>query len=290
MQIIADLFNTIFYGPIVNVLVLLLHFLESLNVPGALGISIILVTILIRLLVWPFMASQLKTTKKMAELKPHLDALKSKHKDDKQALAKAQMDLYKEHGVNPAGGCLPLLFQIPPMIAIYQVVNSFFRNPNLDAINHVLYNPAWHLTKVPDLSFFGLNLGDRPSDFLKLGSFPEFLTLIRGHWLIILIPIITAGFQLIQSRMMLPQAVKTYPKDTKKEKEEKESMEDAMASMQGQMMFLMPLMMGYITFTFPIGLALYLNTVSIVGIFQQYLISGWGGLATWFKFLAPKKD
>ncbi len=278
MQIIYTLFDTLFFGPIVNILVLLVRGLENLGIPGALGIAIIIVTLLIRILIWPLMASQLKTTKKMAELKPHLDELKKKHKEDKQAFAKAQMDLFKEHGVNPAGGCLPLLIQIPPMIAIYQVIYSFFSGQaGLDRINHVLYNSSWHLSKVPNLDFFGMNLADKPSDFARVGL------------LILLIPVLTAILQLFQSRMMTPVTPKIQKNDSKKEKAEKESMEDAMASMQGQMLFIMPLMMGYITFTFPIGLALYLNTISIVGIFQQYLISGWGGLNSWFGFLSSSK-
>lgn len=279
MQVITYLFDTIFFAPIVNVLVLLVRGLEGLGIPGALGIAIIVVTILIRILVWPLMATQLKATKKMAELKPHLDELKKKHKDDKQALAKAQMDLYKEHGVNPAGGCLPLLIQIPPMIAIYQVIYSFFSGQaGLERINHVLYNASWRLNDIPNLNFFGLNLADKPADFARVGA------------LILLVPVLTALLQLIQSRMMTPKVVAVNAKDSKKEKQEKESMEDAMASMQGQMMFIMPLMMGYISYTFPMGLALYLNTITIVGIFQQYLISGWGNLESWINIISPNKS
>jgi YidC/Oxa1 family membrane protein insertase len=224
----------LFFAPIVNILVLLIRGLEGMSVPGALGIAIIIVTILIRLLVWPLMATQLKSAKKMADLKPHLDELKKKHKDDKQALAKAQMDLYKEHGVNPAGGCLPLLIQIPPMIAIYQVIYSFFSGPGgLDRINHVLYNQSWRLTEIPNLNFFGLNLADKPSDFARVGT------------LILVVPVLTALLQLVQSRMMTPKVVPVNKKDSKKEKQEKESMEDAMASMQGQMMFIILLLYRY---------------------------------------------
>jgi YidC/Oxa1 family membrane protein insertase len=162
------------------------------------------------------------------------------------------------------------------MIAIYQVIYSFFSGTaGLDRINHVLYNQAWKLTEVPNLNFFGMNLADKPSDFARVGL------------IILVVPVITALLQLIQSRMMTPKVVAVNKKDSKKEKEEKESMEDAMASMQTQMMFIMPLMMGYISYTFPMGLALYLNTLTLVGIFQQYLISGWGGLADWVKKLSP---
>ena len=279
MQVITSLFDTLFFAPIVNILVLLIRGLEGMSVPGALGIAIIIVTILIRLLVWPLMATQLKSAKKMADLKPHLDELKKKHKDDKQALAKAQMDLYKEHGVNPAGGCLPLLIQIPPMIAIYQVIYAFFDGAyGLNRINGVLYNQDWALSQVPNLNFFGMNLADKPADFSRVGV------------LILIVPVLTALLQLIQSRMMTPKVVAINAKDSKKEKQEKESMEDAMASMQGQMLFIMPLMMAWISYTFPIGLALYLNTLTLVGIWQQYLISGLGGLESWIKKLSPNRS
>src|SRR3990167_419209 len=115
---IGDIFNLLFMGPVVNLLVALYQGLQSAHIPGALGFSIMTLTILVRFLVWPFMGSQIKATKKMSDLRPHLDELKKKHKDDKQALASAQMALYKEHGVNPAGGCLPALIQIQIFIAL----------------------------------------------------------------------------------------------------------------------------------------------------------------------------
>lgn len=267
MQIITDLFNTLFFGPIVNVIVFVIRVLEASNVPGALGLAIILLTIAIRVLIWPLMATSMKSAKKMADLKPHLDKLKDKHGSDKQALAAAQMALYKEHGVNPAGGCLPVLIQIPPMIAIYQVIFAFFQgDAGLQRINHVLYNPQWRLASIPDLHFFGVNLALKPSDFQTAG------------FLILLIPVITGLLQLIQSRMMAPKVVKEYPSDSPKEKKEKESAEDTMVAVQSQMTYFMPVMIGYIAFTFPIGLALYWNTLTLIGIWQQYRISGWGGM------------
>src|SRR6266496_1671472 len=104
MQIVGQLFNSLFFAPIVNLLVLILHGLEVMHIPGALGFSIMILTVLIRLLVWPLMSSQLKSARVVAELKPQLDKLKLKHKDNKTAMSAAQMALYKEHGINPAGG------------------------------------------------------------------------------------------------------------------------------------------------------------------------------------------
>lgn len=273
MQIIGDFFNLIFFGPTVNLLVLILHGLQLLYIPGALGFSIILLTVIIRLIVWPFMGSQLRSAKKMADLKPHLDALKAKHGSDKQALAAAQMALYKEHGVNPAGGCLPALIQLPIIWALYQTIFAFFSGPSgLQHINQVLYFPQLHLSSIPDLSFLGLNLAVKPSEFAHLG------------WFLLLIPLATALLQFLQSKMMASKPVKTYPSDSAKEKKEKVQEEDTATAMQSQMMYMMPLMIGYFAFQFPLGLALYWNTLTVMSIFQQYLISGWGGLDDWIRF------
>lgn len=267
MQIIIDLFNSLFLGPVVNLLVLILQGLQAAHIPGALGFAIIILTIIIRLLVWPFMATQLKSAKKMADIKPHMDELKKKHQDNKQALAAAQMQLYKEHGINPAGGCLPSLIQIPIVIALYQAISSFFNGQSgLDHINSLLYSPSLHLNSTPGVNFLGINLTQKPSEFSQVGI------------LILLIPVITGALTFVQSKMMAPRPVKPYPSDSPKEKKEKESTEEAMSAVQGQMVFLMPIMVGYFAFQFPVGLSIYWNTFTLLGILQQYLLSGWGGM------------
>ncbi len=268
MGAIIDLFNLIFFGPVINLLVLIFQGLSSLHIPGALGFSILALTVLIRILVWPFMASQIKATKKMADLKPHLDALKQKHKGDKQAFASAQMALYKEHGVNPAGGCLPALIQIPVFIALYQSIINILPGAggHIDKINSLLYFPQLKLPSTLDPNFFGLNLGAKPSEFASLGV---------G---LLLIPLLTAVLTFIQSKMTLPKPVKHYPTDSPKEAKEKEGIEESMGAVQSQMVYLMPIMIGYFAFTFPIGLAIYWNTYTILGIVQQHRVSGWGGL------------
>lgn len=278
MQIISNIFNLIFFGPTVNLVVILLKGLEFLHVPGALGFAVILLTIIIRLLVWPMTASQLRSAKKMAELKPHLDALKEKHGSDKQALAAAQAALFKEHGYNPAAGCLPSLIQLPVIWALYQTIFAFFSGPaGLERINSILYFPALHLSTAPDLNFFGLNLATKPSEFMQVGFF------------LLLIPAFTAALQLVQSKMMVPKPIQGYPGDTPKEKKEKET-EDMTTVMQSQMMYMMPLMIGYFAFQFPVGLALYWNTLTIMSIIQQSFIMGWGGLEDWISKLKNKSE
>ena len=269
MAIITDLFNTFFFQPIINLLVLIFKVLESVGLPGALGFAIILLTIIIRLLVWPFMAVQLKSAKKMADLKPKLDELKTKHGSDRQALAAAQMSLYKEHGVNPAGGCLPTLIQFPVLIALYQTILAFFEgNGGLEKINSNLYSTVLHLSNIPSPIFFGLNLADKPSPGPLL-----------------LVPIITAALTFLQSKMMTPSPVKQYPSDSPKEKKEKEGVGDSMSAVQSQMMYMMPVLIGFFAFQFPIGLALYWNVLTLVSIYQQHRISGWGGLDSWVKVI-----
>jgi YidC/Oxa1 family membrane protein insertase len=264
-----EIFNQFFFGPVVTVLVAIYQGLSSLNVPGALGLSILGLTLLIRFLVWPVMGAQIKATKKMADLKPHMDELKVKHKDDKKALASAQMALYKEHGVNPAGGCLPALIQIPVFIALYQAIINIIPGAggNIEHINKYLIFKNLELTQAVNPDFFGLNLGIKPSDFQTYG------------FALLLIPLITGALTFVQSKMMVPKPVKKYPSDSPVEKKEKESFEDSMGAVQSQMAFLMPVMIGYFAFTFPVGLAIYWNSYTILGIIQQYKHTGWGGMA-----------
>lgn len=265
---IVEIFNLIFFAPVINILVLIYQGLTAIHIPGALGFSIVFLTILIRVLVWPFMASQIKATKKMADLKPHLDVLKEKHKGDKQALAQAQMALYKEHGVNPADGCLPALIQIPIFIALYQAIINILPGAggNISHINTLLYSPQLKLPSYLDPNFFGLNLGFKPSEFGSNGV------------LLLLVPLVTAGLTFVQSKMTLSKPIKNLASSPAKDGKEKQGMEESMGQMQSQMVYLMPIMIGYFAFSFPIGLAIYWNTYTILGIIQQHKISGWGGM------------
>lgn len=281
---VGDIFNSIFLIPIINLLVGVYQVLQFLHIPGSLGFSLIVLTVGIRLLVWPLMGSQIRATKKMAELKPHLDALKEKHKGDKQALASAQMALYKEHGVNPAGGCLPALVQIPVFIGLYQAIINILpgmQNGNLGWINSILYFPWLKLQNFPDPIFFGLNLGIKPAEFTKYG-----LPLL-------LVPFITAVLTFVQSKMIMPQPIKHHVGEPPKETKEKEGMEESMSQMQSLMVYTMPVMIGYFAFQFPIGLAIYWNTYTILGIVQQYKVTGWGELSDYIgklKVLASRSE
>lgn len=255
------LWNQALIWPITNLLVAFYRLGEFLQVPGPLGFSIIAMTIVFRILLYPFMNTQMKSAKKLAKLKPHIDELQKKHKDDKQALQQAQMALYKEHGVNPAAGCLPLLIQMPVLIALYNVFYSVFQNSDLTTmiadINKILYFPQLHLSSF-DLSFFGFNLAAKPSQWQQYG------------WWLLAIPIITGLLQWYQTKLMMPPTEKK--KESSDKKEEKKD-EDMAAEMQKQMAIISPLMFGFFAYQFPIGLALYWNLFGIFGIIQQQYIN-----------------
>ncbi len=260
-----NLWNQFLVWPILNLLVFFYKLMEWLHIPGPLGFAIILLTLAIRLILYPLMNAQLKSAKKMASLKPHLDALSAKHKGDKQQLQQAQMALYKEHGVNPAAGCLPSLIQLPVLIALYGVFNQVLTNGNLSQviadINRIVYSPILTLQTL-DLAFFGMNLGVKPSDWQKYGVF------------LLAIPVITAALQWYQTKLMMPTVASTQPDyHPVKAGEKPEKKEDTAAEMQKQMAMITPLMFGYFAFQFPVGLALYWNVFGVFGIIQQLRVN-----------------
>lgn len=253
--------NQFLVWPILNLLMAFYKLFEFFHIPGPLGFAIILLTLVIRLILYPLMAAQLKSAKKMASLKPHLDALSAKHKDDKQKLQQAQMALYKEHGVNPAAGCLPSLIQLPVLIALYSVFNQVLANGNLAKviadINTVVYSPIMRIQTL-DLTFFGTNLAVKPSEWQTAG------------WWLLSIPLITAALQWYQTKLMMPPTIDVTAHDHKDEKEKKN---DTASEMQKQMAMITPIMFGYFAFQFPVGLALYWNIFGVFGIMQQLIIN-----------------
>ncbi|MGH7245677.1 MAG: YidC/Oxa1 family membrane protein insertase [Candidatus Levyibacteriota bacterium] len=267
----GNLFATLFVNPIINVIVLLYHSLVYLHVPFALGFSIIILTVVIRLILYPLTSAQLRMSKKMQTIAPHLSNLKEKHKNDSQKLQQETMRLYKEHGVNPAAGCLPLIVQLPVIWGLYSVLQNVV-NPSskhvLDFVNKALYVPSFQLHAVWDQHFFGLPLGQSPSKLISSVGF-----------LILLFPVATAAFQFIQSKMMFasPQPALVQKKDEKKKDE------DFAQAFQSQSLYIFPLMIGFFSYSLPLGLSLYWNTFTIFGIIQQYKIAGLGGLSEWIQ-------
>lgn len=263
-----DIFTPLLIDPLTNLLILFYHLASGLGLSGQLGWSIIFLTILVRLVLLPFYSAQVRHQKKMNELKPHLDELKTKYGHDRRRHQEEQMKLYKERGFNPAGGCLPALVQILllpgfyyALFPIFNIFKAYGVESAMSHLNDVAYKwfPGLRLDNF-SLSFYGLNLDQAPN-----------------HGLLLAVPLFTALMQLVLAKMtQIPSTG---------EKKGGEGFADAMASTQSTMLYIFPLMIGYFTFVLPLGLALYWNTTTIFAIIQQYLIAGPGGLVAWL----PKK-
>lgn len=221
------------------------------------GLAIILLTIVIRIILIPINASSIRMQKKMRVVQPLMKQLEEKHaKDkDKNALRMAQMELYREHKINPIGGLVPMLIQFIPMIAVFQVLQSFLHNDELIAQGGTI--------------FLGFDLTQRDTTFI--------------------LPVVAALTALVQSLMILPglEQHDLVPENSKKKKvkkanEEETKRQDSAAAMQKQMVFTMPVMTGLFAVGFPAGLAIYWIATTIFGIVQQYYMTGWGGLEEYF--------
>jgi YidC/Oxa1 family membrane protein insertase len=258
-----NLFNTVFVIPILNLLVVFYKLFLMVKLPGAFGFSIIALTIAIRLLFQPFFQKQIETAKKMQELKPHLDNLSAKHKNDQKQLQAEQLKLYQQHGINPTSGCLVMIIQLPVFIALYQTLNLFLLNHSdktILAINKVLYLPALKIEAINSW-FFGLDLVKSPK--------------IAGAWYYLLIPLVTAVLQYFQAQASMPQAPASKVVAKVDDKGKKiEDQGDFQKAMNTQMKYMFPLMIGWFSYSLPIGLALYWNIFSIMGIMQYKKVNG----------------
>jgi|SRR5579885_1121847 len=265
-----NIFNILLIQPITNILVGFYQVLTYLHIPYALGFAIILLTVLIRVILFPFTRAQLQTSQKMQKLQPHLAKIKEKHKSDMKMQQQATMALYKEHNINPAAGCLPGIVQIVILLfgfypALQKVIALNPKN-TVETINHLVYFPWLRLSHAWNTSFFGLPIAQTPGQLL--GSVGV---------LILLIPLLTGVLQFIQSKMMFAPVTKdtneNSTKNTKaKEPTAKKPEEDFAVAFQKQSLYLVPVMIIFFSYRFPIGLSLYWNTFTIFGIIQQYFM------------------
>lgn len=258
-----EIFDILFTTPITNVLVACYKLLLMLHVPYALGFAIILLTVLIKLLLWPLTSAQIKSATKMQKLAPKISDLKEKYKNDKQKQQAEIMKLYQQNGINPASGCIPLVIQFPVLIALYHVLTTVVSANTVETIhkiNSVVYFPFLELQELSGALFFNLALTVPPAKLLQYNP------------AIILVPVITGLLQFVLSKMMIPTTAK---KDPKKK-------DDFQTAFQAQSVFIFPFMIAYFSYSLPLGLSLYWNTFTLFGILQQYLLVGPGGMEPWF--------
>lgn len=207
------------------------------------GLAIILVTILIRLLLYPLTRKQMESMKKMQAVQPKMKELQEKYGKDRNKLAEKQMELYREEGVNPAGGCLPLLIQMPILIAFYYAL--LMLGPKLD-------QPFLWIPSLAFPPYFGGMSWLTPVTLQHLLS-PDV-------WPYLILPVVYVVSQIIMQRMSQSANPSQLPGST------------------NTMMMMMPLMFGYITLIVPSGLSVYWVTSNILQIIQQGLTTGWTGL------------
>ena len=252
--------DALLFQPFINILIFL-YKLFGQN----LGWAIIGLTLLLRTALLPLTTSNLKMSQEMKKLQPELEALKKKYGKDKQAFAQAQIKLYQKHGVNPAGGCLPLIVQLVILGFLYKAFRQVLQADGnvIQQLNNILY-PFLKLPKetVFNTRFFYLDLAkpDLIALPFKLNLGPLKLEKIPGIFLIT-----AAASQFFSSKLMMP-IVKQEEKISKKTPEKED---DMAVAMQKQMVYMMPLFTLFIGFSFASGLVLYWLTFSVFMLVQQ---------------------
>ena len=235
----GGLWDTIAIGPMVNILIVLTQYLL-----GNFGLAIIALTVALNLVLYPLTKKQIDSTKAMQEMQPKLAEMQKKYARDSQKLAQEQMKLYKEAGINPAGCLLPMLIQMPIWFALYQSIVRLLADApeSLIDLSRFLYSwPMLH-TAVP--------LSNR---FLWLNLAQPDVTMIM--------PILVGASMWVQQKMVTPPSA------------------DPRQQQQSQMMlWMMPLIFGFMAVQFPSGLALFWFFSTLIRIIIQYFMTGWGAL------------
>lgn len=226
--------------PLTEALMYINRVLAGAGIPYSYGWSIIVFTILIKLVTLPLTIKQMQSTRAMQELQPQLQELQKKYAKDRETLAQKQMELYKEAGVNPMGGCLPLLIQFPILIGLY---NALYRLAGLPGELE-----GQRFFWIPDLSFPDPTAGTKwlgeawqAQDWYQLVAYLS-------------LPILLVVTQIIVQKMTTTSS----------------SSNDPQSSMMNQMMLIMPIMFGWITLSVPSGLALYWVVSNLLSLVQQY--------------------
>jgi YidC/Oxa1 family membrane protein insertase len=236
-----EFFNTILTWPILN----LLFWLYDV-VPGQdIGVAIIILTIIVKAVLYPFAVQQIKQQRAMQALQPKMEEIRKRLANDKEAQAKELMELYKTEKVNPAASCLPLLIQLPVFIALYHALQEGLASKGLENLYSFVQNPG-----TVDPTLFGI---------VDLAN-PNYV-----------LAILAAAVQYWQTRQIMATTSKaaTNPPDEVKGKEPAKD-ESMAAMMNKQMLYVMPIVTVVIGFGLPGGLILYWFVMSLLTVIQQW--------------------
>jgi len=234
----SNIWREVFIRPFLNALLFLYAYLGESFV-----VAIAAFTVLLRLITMPLQVRQILMTRKMSDLQPKIQELQKKYGGDKQRLALEQQKLYKEAGVNPLGGCLPTLVQLPIWFSLYSSISTLLADTPLELMTlgqRAYASFAWLTEIVPVQSrFLWLNLA-RPDQ----SAFPY------------LLPILVGGTMWLQQKLL------TQP-----------SSDPQQAQMNQTMQVMMPVMFGFFTLQFSSGLAIYFIISNVIGILMQLIIN-----------------
>ncbi len=216
-----SLFHTVLYQPIFNVFVFLYNVIPGHDV----GLVILAITILVRLVLYPLTSSSIKSQRSLQDLQPKMAAIKLQYPDDKQKQTQAIMEMYKNNKVNPLASCLPVLIQLPILIALYKVLQDGLHSKNLaDSLYSFVSNPG-------TINQISLN-------FINMANPNYVLAVLAG---------LAQYFQ-----------AKTLSRKTPPLQAGEGSKDEAMMSMMNkQMLYFMPVMTVLIGLNLPAGLTLY---------------------------------
>jgi YidC/Oxa1 family membrane protein insertase len=270
-----DLLSWLF-TPIFQALFIVLVFFDRITriftPEGNIVVAIILLTVLIRVLVVPLYRRQLVSTRQMQLIQPEVKELQRKYKGDRVKQQAATQEYYRQRGINPAGGCLPIILQFGLLIPMYSVISQGLTNYDPSAMWSVFginLFPGIVCPTAPEFNAAGhvINACLNP---VVAGQFPWGLPepettgwYIAGFGISVL-AIVSSLFQVVASRMTLPAA---DPKN-----------DDPNIKVQRQMAYFLPLISILYGGVLPAGLFIYWITATVIQIFQQYLILGWGSM------------
>jgi YidC/Oxa1 family membrane protein insertase len=271
IDLLAWLFTPIFQALFI-VLVFFDRITRIFTPNGNIVVAIILLTVLMRVLVIPLYRRQLTSTRQMQLIQPEVKELQRKYKGDRVKQQAATQEYYRQRGINPAGGCLPIILQFGLLIPMYSVISQGLTNYDPSAMWHIFgFNlfPGIVCPTAPEFNSAGhvINACLNP---VTAGQFPWGLPepettgwYIAGFGIAGL-AIISSLLQVVASRMTLPAA---DPKN-----------DDPNVKVQRQMAYFLPLISILYGGVLPAGLFIYWITATIIQIIQQYLILGWGSM------------
>lgn len=231
MNIFITAFNTILYRPLLNVLVLLYKYLPG----NDFGIAIIVLTLVTKFLLYPSSLKSLKSQKALQEIQPEIEKIQKQYKDDRTAQGKALMELYKTRKVSPFSGCLPLLFQLPILIALFRV---FWGGLGVEQMKY-LYSWVSSPSQI-DPTFLGLVDLSQPNPVLA---------------------ILAGASQFFQSKAMSP-----------KKKNNPDSKPGFASIFQKQMLYIFPIITIFIVWRLPSAIALYWLVSTLFSTIQTFLV------------------